>query len=96
MNIVIRNNKELYFICSWVDKNDNLRDSKGNKFPVPIEESEWLFKDKFANKLKYLEKILLNSGKYLKFENKKKCKLCDNSYSYQNLYLLFYNIDIKI
>ena len=22
MNIIIRNNKELYFVCSWVDKND--------------------------------------------------------------------------
>lgn len=81
MNIIIRNNKELYYICSWVDKNDNTRDSKGNKFPVPIIESEWLFQEKFAKKIKYLEKILFDSKKYLEFENKKKCKLCDQSYS---------------
>lgn len=81
MNIIIKNDKKIYFICSWVDKNDNSRDSYNNKFPIPIQGSRWLFQDKFANKLKYLEKILLKSGKYRKFDNIKKCKLCDESYS---------------
>jgi hypothetical protein len=82
MNIIIRNDKELYLICSWVDKNDKTKDSKGNNFPYPEEEKEWLYKNEFTKKLKLLESILLKSQKYLKFENKKKCKLCNESYSY--------------
>ena len=82
MNIIIRNNKELYFICSWVDKNDNSKDSKGKKFPTPEEEKKWMYNEYFVDKLKVLEKVLLNSGKYLKFDNKKKCKLCNESHSY--------------
>jgi hypothetical protein len=82
MNTIIRNDKELYYICSWVDKDDKSVDSKGKNFPVPIEEKEWLYKNEFVKKLKLLENILSSSEKYLKFENKKKCKLCDKSYSY--------------
>lgn len=81
MNIIIKNNKKLYFICNWVDKNDNLKDSKGNKFPVPKEGEYWIYSEQFVKKLKILEKILMKSEKFLPFENKKKCKLCDNSYS---------------
>jgi hypothetical protein len=81
MNIIIRNDKELYYICSWVDKDDNSRDSKGKKFPVPEEEKKWVYQKEFINKLKTLELILLKSEKFLKFDNKKKCKLCDKSYS---------------
>jgi hypothetical protein len=83
MNTIIKNNKELTFICSWVDKNDNSKDSKNKKFPVPYEnKNKWIYSDEFINKLKILEEILKKSEKYLKFENKKKCLLCDESYGY--------------
>lgn len=81
MNTIIKNNKELYFICSWVDKNDRSVDSKGNKFPIPEEGEKWLYSEEFIKKLKVLEKVLLDSGKFLKFEKIKECKLCDKSYS---------------
>ena len=81
MNIIVRNNKELYYICSWVDKNDKATDSKGKKFPVPIEGKKWLYYEEFANKLKFVESLLKKEEKFLKFENKKKCLLCDESYS---------------
>ncbi len=80
MNIIIRNNKELYYICNWVDKDDNSRDSKGKKFPIPQEGKEWIYKNEFTKKIRVLE-LLLNPEKYLKLENKKKCKLCDSSYA---------------
>jgi hypothetical protein len=80
MNTIIRNKKELYFICSWVDKNDKSVDSKGKKFPVAEEYDYWMYSEEFIKKLKTLENVLLNSNKFLKFENKKKCKLCDKSY----------------
>ena len=82
MNIIIKNKKELYYICSWVDKNDKSTDSKGKKFPIPLEEDKWLYSEDFVKKLKNLEKILDNSNKFLKFENKKQCFLCDKSYSF--------------
>ena len=78
MNTIIKNNKELIFICSWVDKNDNSMDSKNKKFPIPEEnKKKWLYSDEFINKLKILENILKKSEKYLKFEIEKKCILCD-------------------
>jgi len=81
MNVVIRNNKKLYFICSWVDKNDKTTDSEGKKFPVPNVGEKWMYSNDFSNKLKILEKVLLSSNKFLKFENKKKCLLCNKSSS---------------
>ncbi len=81
MNVIIRNNKQLLFVCSWVDKNDKSTDSKGKKFPIPEEGDKWLYNDEFVNKLTILEKVLKDSDKFLKFENKKKCLLCDKSYS---------------
>ena len=80
MNIIIRNNKELYFICSWVDKNDNSKDSKGNKFPVPSVGKKWLYNEEFAKKLSLIE-TLIKAEKFLKFENKKKCLLCDEEHA---------------
>jgi hypothetical protein len=80
MNIIIRNNKELYFVCSWVDKNDKSKDSKGNKFPIPSVGKKWLYNDKFSAKLKLIES-LIKKEKFLKLENKKKCFLCDEAYA---------------
>ena len=83
MNTIIKNNKELIFICSWIDKDDNSRDSKNKKFPIPEEnKKKWLYSEEFINKLKILENILKKSGKYLKFENEKKCLLCNKSIGY--------------
>jgi len=82
MNTIIKNNKELIFICSWVDKDDKTKDSKNKKFPIAEEGTEWLYSDEFIKKIILLEKILKKSEKYLEFENKKKCFLCDESYSY--------------
>ena len=82
MNIIVRDGKELYYICSWADKDDKSRDSKGKKFPVvPRGEVEWLHQDVFIKKMKILEKILMDSGKFIKFNETKKCKLCDKSHS---------------
>ena len=80
MNTIIRNNKELYFICSWVDKNDNSKDSKGNKFPIPNVGNKWLYYDEFVKKIRLIES-LIKKEKFLKFENKKKCFLCDEEYA---------------
>ena len=83
MNTVIKNNKELIFICSWVDKDDTSKDSKNKKFPTPKENDiKWLYSEEFVNKLKILEDVLKKSEKYLKFETKKKCLLCDKSYGF--------------
>ena len=82
MNTIIKNNKELIFICSWVDKDDKSKDSRNKNFPIPEEGITWLYSDEFIKKIKLLENILNKSGKYLKFENKKKCFLCNDSYSY--------------
>jgi hypothetical protein len=81
MNIIIRNNKELYYVCSWINKNDTSTDSKGKKFPIPEEGIKWLYSEDFIKKIKILEKVLDNSKKFLKFENKKPCFLCNKSYS---------------
>ena len=82
MNTIIKNSKELIFICSWVDKDDKSKDSRNKSFPVPEEGKTWLYSDEFVTKLRLLEDILKQSEKYLKFENKKKCFLCNESYSY--------------
>ncbi len=81
MNVINKNNKELYFVCSWVTKKTMKKDSKGNNFPIPIEEDKWLYSDNFVAKLKVVEKVLDNSDKFLKFDEKKPCYLCDKSYS---------------
>ena len=81
MNIIVRNNKDLYYICSWVDKNDKSKDSKGKNFPVPLEGKKWLYYEEFSKKLKFIENLLKKEERFLKFENKKKCLLCDESYS---------------
>jgi hypothetical protein len=81
MNVVIKNNKELIFICSFVDKNDKSTDSKNKHFPIATEGTKWLYNDEFIKKLLLLEDILKKSDKFLSFENKKKCFLCDDAYS---------------
>ena len=78
MNTIIKNNKELYFICSFVDKNDKSKDSKNKTFPNAESGKKWLYYTEFANKLKLIEK-LIKPEKFLKFENKKKCYLCNNA-----------------
>jgi hypothetical protein len=81
MNTVIKNNKELIFICSFVDKDDKTTDSKKRHFPIAKEEIKWLYSEEFIKKLKILENILKKSDKFLYFENKKKCFLCDEKYA---------------
>ena len=82
MNTVIKNNKELIFVCSFVDKDDKTTDSKKQHFPIATEGKKWLYSEEFVKKIKLLEEILKKSEKFLYFENKKKCFLCDNAYSF--------------
>ena len=66
MNIIVRNNKDLYYICSWVDKNDKSKDSKGKNFPVPLEGKKWLYYEEFSKKLKFIENLLKKEERFLK------------------------------
>ena len=77
MNTIIKNNKELIYICSFVDIDDKSVDSKKKHFPIATEGKKWLYSDEFIKKIKILESVLKKSDKFLKFENDKKCKLCD-------------------
>ena len=77
MNTIIKNNKELIYICSFIDIDDKSVDSKKKHFPIATEGKKWLYSNEFIKKIKILESVLKKSYKFLKFKNDKKCKLCD-------------------
>lgn len=73
MNKVVVDNKEYFVINRWKSGVD----IEGLPFPKPVPVSKhWVDKNKFINKLSWVENILKCTGKFESNKKKSQCKLC--------------------
>ena len=88
MNLFIINNKTYYFESVWrKDKDDNSKDTDGNRLPYPQEGHQWTNKTNFLIVLKKITNHLEDTDKIFKtYKTSKKCLICGESNIATKLY----------
>lgn len=78
MNALKINNKLYKYESFWRETiDDKTIDYDGERLPYPIKSIEWDFKDTFYAKLEKVNKYFKEKKKFIKYDNKKDCLLCD-------------------